>query len=49
MIKNDKLLILTKRDLLKDDIYNEKLLNYFDDSFVDKIIISSKKIIILIY
>lgn len=43
MIKNDKLLILTKRDLLKDDIYNEKLLNYFDNSFVDKIIISSKK------
>lgn len=43
LIKNDKILVLTKRDLLPNDIYEDKLLNYFDDCFVDKIIVSSKK------
>lgn len=43
IIKNDKILVLTKRDLLPKDIYENKLLDYFDDLFVDKIIISSKK------
>lgn len=43
LIQNDKLLVLTKRDLLPKDMYEEKLLNYLDLNFVDKIIISSKK------
>lgn len=45
-IDNDTLLVITKRDLFSKKIYEEKLLNYFDDlslNIVDKIIISSNK------
>ena len=44
-IHNDIILVLTKRDLIPKQIYEEKLLNYFDTlpfSILDKIIISSK-------
>lgn len=43
-IKNDVLLVLTKRDLLPKSLYEEKLLNYIDTNLniVDKIIISSE-------
>jgi ribosome biogenesis GTPase A len=43
-IKNDVLLVLTKRDLLPKSLYEEKLLNYIetDLNIVDKIIISSE-------
>lgn len=43
-IHNDIILVLTKRDLIPKKIYEEKLLNYFNDlhlNIVDKIIISS--------
>ena len=45
-IKNDILLVLTKRDILPKSCYDDKLLNYFDSfnlNIKDKIIISSKK------
>ena len=45
-LKNDILLVLTKRDLLPKSCYNEKILNYFDNlnlNIKDKVIISSKK------
>ena len=45
-IKNDILLVLTKRDILPRSCYNEKILNYFDNfnlNIKDKVIISSKK------
>ena len=45
-IKNDILLVLTKRDILPKSCYDEKLLNYFDSfnlNIKDKIIVSSKK------
>lgn len=41
-INNDILLVLSKRDLLPKDIYEEKLLDYLDIKCIDKIIISSK-------
>ncbi len=44
-IHNDVLLVLTKRDLVPKQIYEEKLLHYFDTlplHVVDKIIVSSK-------
>ena len=43
-IRNDVLLVLTKRDLLPKSLYEEKLLNYIetDLNIVDKIIISSE-------
>jgi hypothetical protein len=44
-IHNDVILVLTKRDLVPRNIYEEKLLAYFDTlplNIVDKIIISSK-------
>ena len=43
-IRNDVLLVLTKRDLLPKSLYEEKLLNYIDTNLniVDKIIISSE-------
>ena len=43
-IRNDVLLVLTKRDLLPKSLYEEKLLNYIDTdlNIVDKIIISSE-------
>lgn len=43
-VKNDILLVLTKRDLLPKSLYEEKLINYISDTelnIVDKIIISS--------
>ena len=43
-LKNDILLVLTKRDLLPKSLYEEKLLNYdYKIDYVDKIIISSEK------
>jgi len=45
-IKNDILLVITKRDLLPKSTSNEKLLNYIDKfniKYIDKIIISSNK------
>ncbi|MBQ8234080.1 MAG: 50S ribosome-binding GTPase [Bacilli bacterium] len=44
-IKNDVLLVLTKRDLLPSSIFEDKLLNYLDNSLniIDRIIISSEK------
>ena len=45
-LKNDILLVLTKRDLIPRSCYNEKILNYFDSfnlNIKDKIIVSSKK------
>lgn len=44
-IKNNILLVLTKRDILPKSLYEEKLLNYFKSNLniVDKIIISSNK------
>ena len=45
-IKNDILLILTKRDILPKSCYDEKILKYFDSfdlNIKDKVIISSKK------
>lgn len=44
-IENDMILVLTKRDLIPKQIYEEKLLHYFDTlplSILAKIIISSK-------
>lgn len=41
MLNNDIILVLTKRDLIAKDIYEEKLLTYFDYKFIDKIIVSS--------
>lgn len=41
-IKNDILLVLSKRDLLPKDIYEEKLLNYININTIDRLIISSK-------
>jgi ribosome biogenesis GTPase A len=44
-IHNDVILVLTKRDLVPKQIYEEKLLHYFDKlplNIIDKIIISSK-------
>lgn len=43
-LKNDILLVLTKRDLLPVSLYEEKLLNYLDNinlNIVDRIIVSS--------
>ncbi len=42
-IKNDVILVLTKRDILPESLYEEKLLNYLDSklNIVDKIIVSS--------
>ncbi len=43
-IKNDVILVLTKRDLLPKSLYEEKLLNYLDNvnlNIVDRIVISS--------
>lgn len=44
-LKNNILLVLTKRDLLPSSLYDEKLLNYINTNLniVDKIIISSNK------
>lgn len=43
-IHNDILLVLTKRDLLPKDIYEDKLLNYdYHIDVIDKIIVSSNK------
>lgn len=43
-LKNDILLVLTKRDLLPKSLYEEKLLNYnYNIDCVDKVIISSTK------
>lgn len=43
-IKNDVLLVLTKRDILPNCVYDETLLNFdFGINFIDKIIVSSKK------
>ena len=44
-IKNDILLVLTKRDLLPSGILEDKLLNYLDNNIniIDKVIISSEK------
>ena len=43
-LKNDILLVLTKRDLLPKSLYEEKLLNYdYKIDYIDKIIISSEK------
>ena len=45
-IKNDVILVLTKRDILPKSLYEDKLLNYLDDiklNIVDKVIISSFK------
>lgn len=41
-ITNDILLVLTKRDLLPKDIYEEKLLNYVNIKCLDRLIVSSK-------
>lgn len=41
-ISNDKILVLTKRDLLPKDIYEEKIRNYIHSDFVDRVVISSK-------
>lgn len=41
-ITNDILLVLSKRDLLPKDIYEEKLLNYIDIKCLDKVVVSSK-------
>jgi hypothetical protein len=44
-ISNDIILVLTKRDLIPKKIYEERLLNYFDNlklNIISKIIISSK-------
>ena len=43
-INNDIILVLTKRDLLPSDIYEERILDYFnlDMNIKDKIIISSQ-------
>ena len=37
------ILVLTKRDLISRDIHDEKLLNYFSDKYLEKIVISSEK------
>lgn len=42
-MSNDKLLVLTKRDLLPKDLYEEKILKYLNLNIIDKIIISSNK------
>jgi len=42
-LNNPIILVLSKRDILPSDIKDEKILNYFNNSFLDKIIISSKK------
>lgn len=45
-IKNDILVVLTKRDILPKVIYEERLLNYIDNyniNYVDKIVVSSNK------
>lgn len=42
-MSNDKLLVLTKRDLLPKDLYEEKILKYLNLNVIDKIIISSNK------
>lgn len=43
-LKNDILLVLTKRDILPKSLYEEKLLNYnYHIDYLDKIIISSAK------
>lgn len=42
-INNKKILVLTKRDLIASDIYEEKILNYLNYDFIDRIFISSKK------
>ncbi len=44
-LTNDVLLVLTKRDLLPLSVYEENILNYFNDlklNVIDKVIISSK-------
>lgn len=41
--KNPVLLVMTKRDILPKSIYEERLLDYMEGQFVDKIMISSKK------
>lgn len=40
-LHNDVLLVLSKSDLF-DSLYEEKILNYIDYNFIDKLIISSK-------
>jgi len=45
-LKNDILLVLTKRDLIPKSVHDEKLINYFKDiklNIIDTIIISSYK------
>lgn len=43
-LENDVLLVLTKRDILPKNLYEEKLLNYdYNIDYIDKIIISSTK------
>ena len=45
-LNNNILLVLSKRDILPKKLYDQKLLDYFDNfniKFIDKIIISSKK------
>ena len=41
--KNPVLLVMTKRDILPKSIYEERLLDYMEGQFVDKIMISGKK------
>ena len=41
--KNPVLLVMTKSDILPKSIYEERLLDYMEGQFVDKIMISSKK------
>lgn len=40
-LKNDQILILTKRDLFMDDIYDKKFLDHVGGNYRDKIVISS--------
>ncbi len=42
-IKNDKILVLNKRDLFAKDIYDQKFIEYFDNYFKEIVLVSSKK------
>lgn len=41
-ISNPKILVLNKRDLFANDIYNEKFIKYINDDYLAKILISSQ-------
>lgn len=40
-LKNDKLLVINKRDLFATDIYDLKFINYIRGNYIDKVLVSS--------